>query len=285
MGVAILCVATSSILIRFSAAPPLAIAFYRLLFTALLALILGRLRPVRQIYHLSRSEHWLLAGAGLALALHFATWITSLSYTSVASSVLFTNLQVIFVAAIAWLLLKEKISGLSLAGILVGLVGSIMVGKGDFQGGRLYGDALALMSGLFIALALVAARKVRMRIDLWSYTLAVSGVGALVLLLINLIAGIPLLDYKLSEIALFLLMAAIPGIGGHGLFNWALRYVKAPIVSVAVLGETIGASLLAWWLFNEVLASYQLIGGLAVLGGIVIAVAGEQNHKSTDIVS
>jgi len=285
LGVAILCVATSSILIRYSEAPPLVIAFYRLLFTALLALILGRMRPITRLCRLIAADRWMLAGAGLAMALHFATWISSLSYTSVASSVLFADLQVIFVAGISWLVLKERASLLSLGGILLAFIGSIMIGQGDFHGGRLYGDILALLSGLFIALALAVARRVRIRIDLWSYTVAVSLVGALVLLVIDLLAGIPLSGYGVQEFMLFMLMALLPGIGGHGLFNWALRYVKAPIVSVAILGETIGASLLAWWLFGEFLAGYQLIGGLIVLSGIVLAVLGERGHPSTDIAS
>lgn len=277
IGVAIFCVATSSILIRFSAAPPLIIAFYRLLFTAWLALLLGRFQPIPRLRSLSRQDGWLLLGAGLALALHFATWITSLSYTSVASSVLFTNLQVIFVTAIAWLLLKEKVSFISALGIMAALVGSMVIARGDWHGGHLYGDLLALLSGLFIAVALIVARRVRIRIDLWSYTLAVSLMGAVILFFINLVAGLSLSGYGLKEIGLFLLMALLPGIGGHGLFNWALRYVKAPIISAAVLGETIGASLLAWWLFDEVLTPYQLIGGLAVLAGIILAAAGESS--------
>lgn len=285
LGVAILCVATSSIFIRFSSAPALVIAFYRLLFTALLALALGQLRPLYRITRLSRPDLGLLVGAGIALALHFATWISSLNYTSVASSVLFTNLQVIFVTAIAWLFLKERISLPALIGIILALVGSAMIGSGDFRGGKMFGDVLALLSGLFIALALVIARRVRARIDLWSYTAAVSFTGALVLGTVNVIMAVPLLGYGFKEIMLFLLMALLPGIGGHGLFNWALRYVKAPIVSVAILGETIGASLLAWWLFNETLASYQLAGGLAVLTGLVLAIFGESKTNSTDIAS
>lgn len=285
LGVAILCVATSSILVRFSSAPALAIAFYRLLFTGLLALLLGGLRPISQLSRLVIKDRWLLAGAGIALALHFAAWITSLSYTTVASSVLFANLQVVFVAVIAWMALREKVGLWSLVGILLAFVGSVMVGRGDLAHGRIYGDLLAVLSGLFIAIAFVVARRVRAGIDLWSYTVAVSWVGALVLLIINWKSGIPLTGYIPKEYGLFLLMALLPGIGGHGLFNWALRYVRAPIVSAAVLGETIGASLLAWWLFNEALAEYQIIGGLILLAGLGLAIAGEKNSAANHKVS
>lgn len=276
----ILCMSTASIMIRLCMAPALVIAFYRVLFTAGLA---GGIRGpglVKSLRELSARDLLLILGAGLFLALHFAFWISSLDYTSVSSSVLFTNLQVIFVLVFSILILKEKPGYQGMLGIIIALAGSFLVARGDLQLGRLWGDMLALASGLFVAVYFLVGRRVRSRVDTMTYTLLVSGTAAVVLLLTCLLRGEPLGGFPRLDWLLFLLMAVGPGLAGHGILNWALKYVKAPLVAVSILGESVGASILAWAIFQEALLWYQLAGGLLILTGIYVAAVGESRAAS-----
>ena len=214
--------------------------------------------------------------SGIFLALHLGFWITSLSYTSISSSVLFTNLQVIFVLVLSALLLKERVNRWVTGGIMTALLGSLLIVQGDLQSGKLLGDMLALLSGLFVACDFLIGRKVRARVDVWTYTALAAGAAAVVLLAGCKMAGLNFIGYPRLDWGLFLLQAAGPGIVGHASLNWALKYVQAPIVSVSVLGESVGASLLAFVIFKEALAWYQLAGGLFILVGIYIAATHEK---------
>ncbi len=279
----VLCMATSSIIIRYSSAPAMIIAFYRVVFTAILALALGNRRMLKECRQIQSSDFLFIAGAGLFLALHFAFWITSLGYTSISSSVLFTNLQVIFVLIFSILFLREKVNTWIIGGILVAILGCSLIAQGDLANGRLLGDMLALASGLFVAIYFIIGRQVRTRVGVWTYTALVSSAAAMVLLLAVMVMGLNLSDYPKQEWLLFLLLAAGPGIAGHGILNWALKYVKAPIVAVSILGESVGASIMAWLLFNEFLLWYQIMGGLLILTGIYIAASHE--NKTAAIAS
>ncbi|MEA1961668.1 MAG: DMT family transporter [Bacillota bacterium] len=272
----VLCMATASIIIRYSDAPSMAIAFYRVLFTALAAGLLGGVTLNRPAPKINKKDFMLLAGSGFFLALHFAFWIRSLDYTSVASSVLFTNLQVVFVLFFSIVFLKEKVNGWAVAGILLAVSGSLLIGMGDLGNGNFRGDMMALASGLFVAVYFIIGRQVRARINVWHYTLFVSLIAAVVLLAGSVAMNIPLTGYPPVEWLFFGLLALGPGIAGHGILNWALKYVKAPMVAVSILGESVGASIMAWIFFQESLTWYQLIGGLCILGGIYLAVVNEK---------
>jgi drug/metabolite transporter (DMT)-like permease len=271
----VLCMSTSSIIIRYCAAPALIISLYRCIFTAGIAAALGSTSPAG-IKELSRRDLVCILVSGVFLALHLGFWITSLSYTSISSSVLFTNLQVIFVLVLSALLLKERVNCWVSAGILTALLGSILIVQGDLQSGRLLGDMLALLSGLFVACYFLIGRKVRARVDVWTYTALAAGSAAVAILAGCLVAGHGLTGYSWLDWFLFLLQAAGPGIIGHASLNWALKFVKAPIVSVSILGESVGATLLAFLIFQEALAWYQLAGGFFILVGIYVAAAREK---------
>ncbi len=213
--------------------------------------------------------------SGLFLALHFGFWITSLSHTSIASAVLFANLQIVFVVVLSAVFLREKIQRGAAIGVALALLGSVIIGGGDLMGGRLVGDLMALAGGLFFAIHLLIGRHVRSEVDLWPYTTVVSlaAAGALALAVAGSsqeFGGYPAADY-----GLFVLMALLPGLGGHGVINWALKYLKAPVVAVAVLGESVGASILGYLIFHEALAWFQVAGGLVVLAGLWLAVSRE----------
>ncbi|NLN86179.1 MAG: DMT family transporter [Syntrophomonadaceae bacterium] len=282
--IAVLSMSTSSIMIRYITAPALIIALYRVIFTAGLAGILSSAAPARVGELKSRDLGYILA-AGLFLALHLGLWITSLNYTSISSSVLFTNLQVIFVLLLSAWLLQESVNRWVQGGIFLALLGSLLIVQGDLQSGRLLGDMLALLSGLSIALYFLVGRDVRSRVDVWTYTSLASVAAAVVLLVACLALGVSLTGYPRLDWILFLLQAAVPGIIGHATLNWALKYVKAPVVSVSVLGESVGASVLAYLILGETLAWNQLAGGLLILSGIFIAAGLEHGPAGEAVVT
>lgn len=272
------CMSTSSIIIRFCAAPALIISLYRVLFTSGIAAVMGSTSPTG-IKELSRRDFYLIICSGIFLALHLGFWITSLSYTSISSSVLFTNLQVIFVLVFSALLLKEKVNRWVTGGIFTALLGSLLIVQGDLQSGKLLGDMLALLSGLFVAFYFLIGRSVRPRVGVWTYTWMAAGAAFVVLLTGCTAAGLDLTGYRHLDWLLFLAQAVGPGIIGHASLNWALKYVKAPVVSVSVLGESVGASILAFIIFHESLAWYQITGGLFILAGIYTAATHEKTSE------
>ncbi len=273
----ILCMSTASIMIRLCDAPPLIIAMYRVMFTALLAVPFGGRKFAAGLKSISRQDFIYISGAGFFLALHFSFWITSLDYTSVSSSVLFTNLQVIFVLLFSVFLLKEEMKWKAVAGILLALLGSFFIAQGDSHNGRLTGDMMALLSGLFVAIYILAGRKVRSRVDAMTYTALVSLVAGLFLLIACAISGLDFFAYPSMDWIYFFLLALGPGIAGHGIIIWALKYIKAPVVAVSILGESVGASILAFFFFQEALLCYQLIGGLLILTGIYTAASNDKS--------
>lgn len=276
----VLCISTSSIMIRWCSAPALIIALYRLIATTgFSAVVIGRRLPA-SLGSLARQDVKLMALSGLFLALHLAFWISSLDYTSISSSVLFTNLQVIFVLAFSTLVLKEKLNSWALLGVVLALAGSGLIVCGDLGWGRLLGDMLALLSGLFVAIYFLIGRQVRARVNTMEYTVVVSTVAAVVMFFTVVFMQLPLTGYPAVDWLLFVLMGLGPGLGGHAVLNWALKFVKAPVVAVSILGESVMASILGWIIFNEALQWYQLSGGGMILAGIYLAAVNEKPTSS-----
>ncbi|MGB4504111.1 MAG: DMT family transporter [Syntrophaceticus sp.] len=268
---AIISMSLASIFIRLSTAHPLIIAFYRM---ALSALILApfALSPAGRKELREMSWHDLIAAsiAGLFLAIHFTVWNTSLEYTSVASSTVLVTMQPLFVVTLGYIFLKEKTSLKSMAGAALALTGSILVGAGDFQvGGKaLLGDILAFSGAFFIAVYFLIGRQLRAKLSLFPYVFFVYGIATLFLFIASLWAGLPFYPYPPLDWLWFLALAIFPTIGGHTVYNWALRYVKTIVVSVSILGEPVGATILAFLIFGEKPGLLQLAGGLVIITGI-----------------
>ena len=271
LTVSIIAVSTASILIRLSTSPPLVIAAYRLLFATLMLTPLYIVEGGhRRLMALGPRRLLILIAVGFILAVHFASWITSLSYTTVASSVIFVHMDPIIVALLSHLLLGERLSVKRFIGVLIAFLGAIIIGWGDLRIGNLYGDLLSLLGAFALALYLVAGRSLRRSLSLLEYVTPLYATSAALLILGCLIMNIRLYPYPVREYLLFLLIAFIPMILGHTLFNWALRYVEAPVVSVSLLGEPIGASLLALIILGELPPATTILGGAITLLGIYI---------------
>ncbi len=264
-------VSFGAIFIKAAEAPPLIIALYRLGFTVLLLAPVTLATGWRELRAMERRDLALACAAGVMLALHFATWITSLNYTSIASSTVLVNMHPLFTIAGGYFLYREKVNGIGLLGAATALAGSVVIGFGDFRigGQALYGDFLAFAGAFFVAGYMLVGRGIRGRLSLFPYIIVVYSVSVLVLLLSSLACNLPLYPYPPLTWLMFLLLAIFPTIFGHTVFNWALRYVKAAVVSVSILGEPVGATILAYLIFGQEPVPMQIAGGLMIIAGLV----------------
>ncbi len=274
IGAAIVAVSFSSIFIWWSTSPFITIALYRLAFATLILLPFALLGKDRPLWRVSRRDALLMAGVGAILATHFTLWIASLKAAGisvpVASSVILVTSHPILVGLLSHFVLKERLNATMAVGILLGFSGVIVIALADYgtSAPKIVGDVLAFLGGVAAGLYLLAGRRIRQRVSLTAYAFVVYASATAVLFLYALAFGAsltPVGDVP-RELTLFLAMALVPHIGGHTLYNWALRWVSAPVVSLSLVGEPIGSSLLAWALL------YQVPSGLVGLGGTLAIV-------------
>jgi drug/metabolite transporter (DMT)-like permease len=274
LAVAVVAVSTSAILIRLSEAPSGPMAFWRVAFTWLLLAPLAW-RSGGEFGKLRGRDLLSALLAGVALAAHFAAWFESVDRTTVAASVTLVTTQPAFVAVGAALLLDEPLSRRTGLGIAVALAGSALMSlDGLVNPGTapepVVGNALALAGAVFAGAYVLAGRSVRQRVALVPYVIVVYAVCALGLLGYTLALGDPVFAYRPREWVLFLGMAVGPGLFGHTVINWALAHVESSVVSVSLVGEPVGSTLLALVILSEVPGPITLAGGAVVLAGIYI---------------
>ncbi|MFB6069988.1 MAG: DMT family transporter [Halanaeroarchaeum sp.] len=275
IGVAIVAVSTSAILIRLSHAPSIVKAFYRALFTTLFVIPVA-VRYRGAFARISPRDLGFALLSGIALAVHFAAWFESLEWTSVAASVTLVQVQPLFVAVGAWALLDEHLNARMVGGILVALVGSTvmsaagLLGRGVVGANPLYGNLLAIAGAVMAAGYVLAGRSLRQRLPLVPYVLVVYSAATVALFVFVAAQGAPFNGYPPREWILFVAMAVGPGLFGHTVINWALKYVESSVVSVSLLGEPVGSAILALAIFAEVPGVATLLGGSIVLVGIFV---------------
>ncbi len=265
-------VSTAAILIRLSDSHPLTIALWRLLIAEaiLIPFALPALR--KEMHLLDRRTLLSLTMVGGALALHFGLWIWSFQFTTVASSVLLVTTHPIFVAFISFVAFDERIGKKAIIGIVIALIGSFILIGGDLSisGEALKGNLLALGGGLMAGIYLLSGSRLRKRLSLPTYAFMVYGPAALFLLIVTLLAGIDIAPTDPNEYLLFTLLALGPMLAGHTILNWALKYISPTMISVSLLGEPVGSSILAFLILNESPGIGALIGGPLILIGIII---------------
>jgi len=276
LGVGVLAVSFASILIRLAQAegmPSLSIAAWRLIIASAVLVPYTWATRRDEVRAMTRRDLGLLALSGLFLGLHFAAWIASLEYTSVASAAVLVAMGPVFVALGSWLLWRERPGPLLSLGILLAAAGSITISWADFgQGGdHLLGDLLALAGGVMVAGYLMIGRRVRGRLSLAAYITLVYGTGMLALLAVLLLTGQPLLGFTPAAWGWVLALGLGPQLVGHSSLNWALRYLSATFVSVVTLAEPIASSILATLILAERITWPTLAGGCLVLTGIYLA--------------
>ncbi|HMZ07666.1 MAG TPA: DMT family transporter [Anaerolineales bacterium] len=290
LGIATLAVSTASIFIRFAqgdGAPSLVIAALRITIATLLISPVALTRYRDEIKRFSRTEVLLGAASGIFLAVHFATWITSLEYTSVASSVVFVGTGPLWVALLSPMLLKEHITRTTVMGLVLAVLGGSIIGLSDactwngslscpafgelLQGRAMWGNFLALMGAWAVTGYLIIGRKLRAGTSLVPYIFLVYGMAAVTLMIMLLIANKSIFGYDAKTYGWIFLLAAIPQLIGHTTYNWTLKYLPATMVAVTVLGEPIGSATLAYFILNEIPSTLTIIGGILILLGIIFA--------------
>ncbi|HEX7119980.1 MAG TPA: DMT family transporter [Longimicrobiales bacterium] len=283
LAVAVFALGWAGPLVRFATAPALVIAAWRLLFSvAAIAIVLTARRGWGELARLDRRA-WLLAlASGALLALHFWSWITSLRWTSVASSVVLVNTQPVFVATLSAFALGERASRRQWLGIAVAVTGAVIIGWGDFGRGAspLIGDLLAVAGAVFAAGYYVIGRNLRQRLDLWTYIGLVYGVAAALLTAAVIFdPTAALTGYPESDWVVFIALAAGPMMIGHTGVNYALRYLPAYVANLATLGEPVGATIIAWALpaIAERPTVQVVVGGVSIGVGIGIGLRGRRS--------
>ncbi len=277
LAVGILAVSSSAIVIMFAreeGVPAMAIAAVRLTLAAAVLLPFALIRSRAEWGRLTQRELALVVASGLLLAFHFAFWISSLDYTSVMSSIVLVSTNPFFVGLASVLLLHESLGRSTILGIVVAAIGATLIGLADLgQGGTesLQGDALALGGAVAVSGYLLIGRRLRRHLSTIGYIGLVYSVAALALLGMAAVMGTALLGYSWKGYALIVLLAVGPQLIGHSAYNWALKYVSATFVTVTILAEPVGATLLAIPLLNQVPSPLKLLGGIMILMGIVLA--------------
>jgi len=270
-------VSTGAIFARLADAPALVIAAYRVGIASLILAPVTWWKARDEIVTLSKRDLKLAVLSGFFLALHFATWISSLEYTSVANSVVLVNTNPLWVGLLTPLIAKEKVKRAALISIVISVIGGAIIGYGDFAtGGKaLLGDGLALAGSLCAAVYLLLGRNLRRKLSLLPYIFICYGSAAVILWLIVLSLGLPISGFSTGTVAAFWGMALIAQIIGHSTYNWALKWLSAGLIAVSLLGEPIGSTILAYFLFDEGLTVYKIVGGGIILSAIYIAASSE----------
>lgn len=282
LALALLGVSFSGPLVRLSGAHPLAIGAWRLGFSlVVIAVALAATGEWRQWRRISRRELLISLGAGAMLALHFWSWNASVALTSIAASVVLVNTQPVVVALLSMLWLREPPTARQWVGIGIAMVGAMIVAMPALVGGEpgqshpraWLGNLLALGGAFTAAIYFVAGRRLRASLDLWPYVGLVYGTCFIVLLALAALARAPLTPQPPTELAIFAALALGPMLLGHTGLNWALKHSPAYVVNLTLLGEPVGATVIAAMLpgIREVPTVATLAGGGVVLIGILLA--------------
>ena len=280
IGVAIVAASSASILIRYAQAEAssLVIAAYRLAIATLILAPVVVLRARRELSGLTPRNVRLTMLAGGFLALHFATWIRSLEFTSVASSIVLVQTAPLMVAALSPLMIREPILRRLLIGLLVATAGSLLVGVSDacfgtpeiLSGTALKGDLLALGGAAAGAGYILTGRVVRQQVPLIPYIGIAYATAAVLLGLAAWAAGERAVGFSPSTYIWLVSLAVLPQLVAHSTYNWALGYLPAAVVSLGQLGEAVGSTLLAIGLLHEVPSTLRIAGGGLILVGIAL---------------
>ncbi|WP_075620507.1 DMT family transporter [Paenisporosarcina indica] len=274
IAIGVITVALSAIFVKLANAEAEIIAFYRMFFSVLIMAPIFFWKYTAELKQLTRRDWAFSSIAGIFLAFHFILWFDSLNYTSVASSTVLVTLQPLFAFAGTYFFFKERLSMKTIISGLIAIGGSILISWGDFKisGTALYGDMLALIACALVTAYLLFGQDVRKRLSLVTYTFVVYGISTVTLFFYVLIKGGSFGPYPANEWLWFLLLAIVPNLLGHTLFNWSLKYVSTNVISIAILFEPIGAAVLAFYVFNEHLIATQVVGGSIVIAGIMLFV-------------
>lgn len=282
--IGIISIALSSILIKLSPAPTPVMGMYRLFFAMVLMspwVKWGQLVTI--ITGLRKRERWLLILSGIFLGLHFLLWMESLTYTSVASSMILLSLQPVFVLVGSYLLYKERTTRIAAVALGIAIIGSSIIAWGDIglSPRALWGDVLSVLGGLSYALYMLSGQNLCSKMPSLAYSFFVFGIGGVLLLVYNLAKGIQMTSYPASDWIIFGLLALIPTILGQMLFNKLLQVMSASTISMAIILEPVFAIALADLMLGEQIQGWAAAGGLITLMGITLYFWSKKNQEAS----
>lgn len=270
----VLALSTSAIFVKLSDAPSPVTAFYRLLFTALalLPFLVFSEKNRREFAALGRRQVTNIILTGFLLAVHYTMWFESLRFTSVSSSTVLVSMQPLFSMLWGFLFLKERVSPGAVAGCLIAIAGSAVIGWGDFtvSSAALFGDFLALSSAGVISLYFLIGQVTRKNTGVITYSVLSYFSSAAFLLVYTLVSKNPLSGYPAMTWYSFLGLAFISTIGGQFVFNLLLKDISATMVSMGILGEPVGTCILAFLILKETIAPRQLAGIVVIMAGLSV---------------
>ena len=263
---------TSAIFVKLAGAPSSITAFYRLFFALLflLPLLLLDKASWQDLRSLSKRQWQTGLLSGLFLAIHYILWFESLNYTSVASSTVIVTLQPLFSFVGSYFLFKERFSTGAIISSIVALIGSFIIAWGDFQISMqaLYGDLLAFIAAGFITAYFFIGQHMRQKLAVVPYSILGYAASALFLAVYALSQQLSFIDYSQSTWTAFLGIAFISTILGQMLLNWLLKWLSTSVISMSILGETIGTCILAYFILGEIITLRQGIGIIVTLAGL-----------------
>lgn len=277
LGLGVIVLSFASVLIRLTPAASIVIAAGRMAISTLILtpLFFSRLPAARA--ELRGVSPWPLVVSGLLLGAHFALWIESLNRTSVVSSVVLVTMDPIFVSLLSPLFVRERASARVWLAVVLGVVGALVVAGPNLGSASLTsGNLLAVGGSVCAAGYLLVGRSVRPRVSLLTYIFIVYGIAALALVPVALASRAQVTGLPPRAWLFIALLAVGPQLLGHTAFNWALRWLATPVVAMAILGEPVGTSLLAWAILGETPRVFELLGGLVILTAIYLAATDRQ---------
>lgn len=275
IGIGIITLAFASILIKLTDAPSIVIAAGRLVVAAIILQPIFWSQFAKLKQEIKESKLHLIIISGVFLAAHFTMWIESLNHTSVPSSVVLVATDPIFVAILSPLLLHEKVSLRIIIAIILGMLGTVIIasqGIGSFTITK--GNILALGGAACAGGYLLIGRKVRPKVSLLSYIYIMYTTAAIILFAAVFVTGNKFTGYTFQSYLFIVLLGIGPQLIGHTSFNWALKYISAPVVAMTILGEPIGTTILAWLILKQSPSATELIGGVIICIGIYLAASG-----------
>lgn len=274
LAVAVLALSTSAIFVKLAAAPSAITAFYRLFISAVLLLPIALIKKnIRdELFSLSSKKFRLGILAGLLLAIHYVMWFESLNYTSVASSTVLVSLQPLFSMVLGYCFFREKLRTRAIIGCLIAIVGSTIIGWGDFQIDEraLWGDLISFLSAGVIAAYFSVGQILRKDTGVITYSILGYSISSIFLGTYALLKGNSFVDYPPEAWYSFFGLAIICTIGGQFVFNLLLKNVSATAVTMSILGESIGTCVLAYFILNETISLQQFVGIAVIIAGLGI---------------
>lgn len=275
----VLAISTSAIFVKLSTAPAAIIATYRLGFSTIIifpALFFNK-KYLLEIKNLKLKQWGAVISSGLLLGIHYILWFESLRFTSVASSTVLVTMQPLFAFIGSYFLFGERLKKLAVFGGFLSILGSCVIGWGDFQigGTALIGDILALLGAAVITMYFLIGQHMRKKLSLITYVFICYLSSSLFLLVYSITLKYPLIGYPKSDWLWFFCLALISTILGQTILNWLIKWLSTSTISMSILGEPVGTCILAYFILGQGISYNQILGSVIILIGIAIFLTGQ----------